>query len=76
MRGREAFAAALRSVLGQVRIDGKPNIQGSCRWSLSLLLESAFSDSDSASGRACPTARWSDIVSLPQRARRTLDSLS
>ena len=27
MRGREAFAAALRSVLGQVRIEGKPDIQ-------------------------------------------------
>ena len=27
MRGREAFAAALRSALGQVRIEGKPDIQ-------------------------------------------------
>ena len=27
MRGREAFAAAFRSALGQVRIEGKPNIQ-------------------------------------------------
>jgi uncharacterized protein (TIGR02246 family) len=27
MRGRETFAAALRSALGQVRIDDKPNIQ-------------------------------------------------
>ena len=27
MRRREAFAAALRSVLGQVRIEGKPDIQ-------------------------------------------------
>ena len=27
MRGREAFAAALRSVFGQVRIEGKPDIQ-------------------------------------------------
>jgi uncharacterized protein (TIGR02246 family) len=26
-RGREAFAGALRSVLGQVRIEGKPDIQ-------------------------------------------------
>lgn len=25
---------------------------------------------------ACPTARWSDIVSLPQRVRRALDPLS
>ena len=48
----------------------------SCRWRLRLLLESAFSDGDSAAGRACPTARWSNIVSLPQRARRALDPLS
>jgi hypothetical protein len=27
MRGREAFAAVLRSALGQVRIEGKPDIQ-------------------------------------------------
>jgi hypothetical protein len=27
MRGREAFAGPLRSVLGQVRIEGKPGIQ-------------------------------------------------
>jgi uncharacterized protein (TIGR02246 family) len=27
MRGREAFAATLRSALGQVRIEGKPDIQ-------------------------------------------------
>jgi len=27
MQGREAFAAALRSALGQVRIEGKPDIQ-------------------------------------------------
>jgi ketosteroid isomerase-like protein len=27
MRGREAFAAALRSALGQVRIEGEPDIQ-------------------------------------------------
>jgi ketosteroid isomerase-like protein len=27
MRGREAFAAALRSALGQVHIEGKPDIQ-------------------------------------------------
>ena len=27
MRGREAFAGALRSALGQVRIEGKPDIQ-------------------------------------------------
>jgi uncharacterized protein (TIGR02246 family) len=27
MRGREAFAAAFRSALGQVRIEGKPDIQ-------------------------------------------------
>ena len=27
MRGREAFAAALRSALGQVRIEGKPAIE-------------------------------------------------
>jgi uncharacterized protein (TIGR02246 family) len=27
MRGREAFAAALRSALEQVRIEGKPDIQ-------------------------------------------------
>ena len=77
MRGREAFASALRSALGQVRIEGKPDIQGDlCRWRLRLLLESAFSDGDSTSGWACPTARWSHVISLPQRARRTMDSLS
>jgi uncharacterized protein (TIGR02246 family) len=27
MRGRDTFAAALRSVVGQVRIEGKPDIQ-------------------------------------------------
>ena len=36
----------------------------------------AFSDGDSASERTCPTARWSNIVSLPQRARGALDPLS
>ena len=30
MRGREAFASALRSALGQVRIEGKPDIQEIC----------------------------------------------
>ena len=77
MRGREAFAGS--PAFGpwtsphrrQARYSGD-----SCRWRLRLLLESAFSDGDSAAGRACPTARWSNIVSLPQRARRALDPLS
>ena len=77
MRGREAFASL--PAFGpwtsphrrQARYSGD-----SCRWRLRLLLESAFSDGDSAAGRVCPTARWSNIVSLPQRARRALDPLS
>jgi hypothetical protein len=75
MRGREAFAAALRSALGQVRIEGEPDIQEIHVAGLRLLLESAVSDGDSTSGRIYPTARWSDVVGLPQRAGRTLDSL-
>ena len=73
MRGREAFAAALRSALVQVRIGYSGDL---CCWRLRLLPEPAFSDGDSTSGRACPTARWSNVVSLPQRTGRTLDSLS
>jgi uncharacterized protein (TIGR02246 family) len=57
-RGQEAFDGALRSALEQVRIEGKPDIQGdSRRWRLRLLLESAISDVDSTSGRIYPTAR-------------------
>jgi hypothetical protein len=76
MRGREAFAAA------SVRPSDKSVSKASrifrrvMSLELRLLLESAVSDGDSSSGRACPTARWSDVVSLPQRARRTLDPLS
>ena len=76
MRGREAFAAALRPALGQVHIEGRSEIKeihvaenyAFCWSQLSLTVTSV-------SGRACPTARWSD-VSLSQRARWTLGSLS
>jgi ketosteroid isomerase-like protein len=76
MRGREAFSAALRSVLGQVRIEGKPDIQEihvagayAFYWNQLSLTVARLQG-----GRA--QRRSSDIVSLPQRARGTLDSLS
>ena len=61
MRGREAFAVALRSVLGQVRIEGKPDIQeihvagdyAFCRNQLSLTVTPL--QSGPAQRRAGPT---------------------
>ena len=46
MRGREAFAAALRSALGQVRIEGSRILR---RFMSLETRESAFSDGDSNS---------------------------
>jgi hypothetical protein len=58
MRGREAFAAALRPALGQVHIEGRSEIKeihvaenyAFC-WSQLSLTVTPFQG-------ACPTARW------------------
>ena len=68
LRGREAFAAALRSALGQVRIEGKPDIK-----EIHVTGDYAFCGNQLS--LTVTPIHWSDVVCLMERDGRTLDSL-